>query len=350
MPRSGPARASGSGSSRGSRFDAGCAAGHYSAVESNPWGSPISTRSRATSSASATCDATWSFLGAAAGAIGVGVTPARDSGGRLVDAGARPRASRRSSSTCSPAGASRGTRARRSRSPMATASSTRRAEATTRCTRWTTSTSSPSARAATTRAPRFPRLGASLVGIRYVETLDGSLDGLPIQFVREAELGPPELRRAEPAPVDDRQRRATSSADRDDAPAHRSARAGTSEGGRLGHDRAAARRGRPGDGVRRRSTATRWRRSCSSSSTATAALVLGDEEIPVRPGHVVSRAAGHGGRARVPRRRRRASPTSRTGPASPATRASTRDSNKINFGGVGVVARVEPLDYWDGED
>jgi uncharacterized cupin superfamily protein len=25
-------------------------------------------------------------------------------------------------------------------------------------------------------------------------------------------------------------------------------------------------------------------------------------------------------------------------------------SNKINFGGVGVIARLERLDYWDGED
>jgi uncharacterized cupin superfamily protein len=47
---------------------------------------------------------------------------------------------------------------------------------------------------------RFPRLGAPLVGIRYVETHEGSLDGLPVQFVRESELGPPDLPEPGPRP------------------------------------------------------------------------------------------------------------------------------------------------------
>src|SRR5206468_1930031 len=50
-------------------------------------------------------------------------------------------------------------------------------------------------------SPRFPRLGASLVGNRFVETIAGSADGYPIQFVREAEAGPPELPEPSPRPA-----------------------------------------------------------------------------------------------------------------------------------------------------
>src|SRR5205823_6474863 len=39
----------------------------------------------------------------------------------------------------------------------------------------------------------FPRLGMSLVGSRAVESVPYLVDRAPIQFVREAELGPPEL-------------------------------------------------------------------------------------------------------------------------------------------------------------
>ena len=39
----------------------------------------------------------------------------------------------------------------------------------------------------------FPRLGMSLVGNRAVDTVEASIDGAPIQFVRESQLGPPEL-------------------------------------------------------------------------------------------------------------------------------------------------------------
>jgi len=39
----------------------------------------------------------------------------------------------------------------------------------------------------------FPRLGMSLVGSRAVDSLPYVLDRAPIQFVKEAELGPPEL-------------------------------------------------------------------------------------------------------------------------------------------------------------
>jgi uncharacterized cupin superfamily protein len=40
---------------------------------------------------------------------------------------------------------------------------------------------------------RFPRLGMSLIGSRFVESVPGSVNGTPLQFLRESEVGPPEL-------------------------------------------------------------------------------------------------------------------------------------------------------------
>jgi uncharacterized cupin superfamily protein len=42
-------------------------------------------------------------------------------------------------------------------------------------------------------ALRLPRLGISTLGGRAVESIPGPPDGTPVQFIREAELGPPEL-------------------------------------------------------------------------------------------------------------------------------------------------------------
>ena len=38
------------------------------------------------------------------------------------------------------------------------------------------------------------------------------------------------------------------------------------------------------------------------------------------------------------------------GTRDPADMAYYARSNKVNFRGIGLIARVEPLDYWDGED
>ncbi len=77
--------------------------------------------------------------------------------------------------------------------------------------------------------------------------------------------------------------------------------------------------------------------------------VLGEEELAVGPGHVVSRPpatrvphvfrAGQGGLTYLA-----------FGTREPADICYYPRSNKINFGGVGVIARLERLDYWDGED
>jgi uncharacterized cupin superfamily protein len=82
-------------------------------------------------------------------------------------------------------------------------------------------------------------------------------------------------------------------------------------------------------------------------------LVLGHgesaQESPVRAGSVVSRPAGTG-----------VAHVFRAGPEGLTMlaygRPDTRDivyyprSNKILFKGVGVMGRIERLDYWDGED
>ena len=76
--------------------------------------------------------------------------------------------------------------------------------------------------------------------------------------------------------------------------------------------------------------------------------ILGDEEHPVRRGHVVSRPAssriahafrgGEGGLTLLA-----------YGTRDPNDIAYYPRSNKIYFRGVGVMTRVERLDYWDGE-
>ena len=79
-------------------------------------------------------------------------------------------------------------------------------------------------------------------------------------------------------------------------------------------------------------------------------LLLGDEEHPVRAGHVVARPAGTG-----------VAHAFRAGPRRPGAAGLRRTrvpddacfyprSGKVAFRGLGVVGRIEQLDYWDGED
>jgi uncharacterized cupin superfamily protein len=79
----------------------------------------------------------------------------------------------------------------------------------------------------------------------------------------------------------------------------------------------------------------------------TLVLIPGDE-VPVRAGHVVSRPAG----TRVAHAFR-AGKTALTllayGTREPSDVAYYPRSNKVYFRGTGLIARVEPLDYWDGE-
>jgi uncharacterized cupin superfamily protein len=76
---------------------------------------------------------------------------------------------------------------------------------------------------------------------------------------------------------------------------------------------------------------------------------VGDEEMPVRAGHVLSRPSGT-----------TLAHSFRAGPEGLEYLAYGQrcdndivyypDSGKVSFAGVGVIGRIEPLDYWDGED
>ena len=78
-------------------------------------------------------------------------------------------------------------------------------------------------------------------------------------------------------------------------------------------------------------------------------LRVGDEEAPVRAGHVVSRPAGTGLAHSF-----RAGPDGLEylayGQHEPNDIIYYPDSGKVALPGVGVIMRVEQVDYWDGED
>ncbi|MDQ2984275.1 MAG: cupin domain-containing protein [Actinomycetota bacterium] len=77
--------------------------------------------------------------------------------------------------------------------------------------------------------------------------------------------------------------------------------------------------------------------------------VLGDDEHPIHPGSVVSRPAAtrvaHSFRAGADGLTMLFYGTREDGDIAYYPR-----SNKINFRGVGVIGRIEKLDYWDGEE
>jgi uncharacterized cupin superfamily protein len=192
---------------------------------------------------------------------------------------------------------------------------------------------------------RFPRLGASLVGNRYAETLDGSTDGLPTQFVREADLGPPELPAPSPRPPTIANVGAAEPTETARPRIHRTRR-------NLGKAV-----GSVTTGLQHVEVAPRMLSSpqhCHSLEEeifvvlgGDGALLLGDEEIAVRTGHVVSRPPGTG-----------VAHTFRGGDGGLTYLAyGTREPGDVCFyprsskiAVAGAVFRVEPLDYWDGED
>ncbi len=197
-------------------------------------------------------------------------------------------------------------------------------------------------------SPRFPRLGLSLVGNRAVESDPGAINGAPIQFVRESELGPPELpsapaaRPATVVHVDD--------VDPEfwDRPRVKRARrnlgraAGSLNTG-LQHVEVAP--GKLSAPLHCHSLEEELFVVLDGAGVA----VLGDEELEVRPGHVVSRPPGTGVAHAF-----RAGDAGLTylayGTREPGDLCYYPRSNKVSFRGLGVIVRVAPLDYWDGED
>ena len=194
----------------------------------------------------------------------------------------------------------------------------------------------------------FPRLGMSLVGNRAVESLSGVENGAPFQFVREAQLGPPELS-AEPGP------RPETIVNLDAVTPQplerpRVVRVRRNLGNACGSVRTGLQHVEVAAG--KESTA----QHCHSLEEelfvvldGDGVLVLGDEEIPVRRGHVVARPPGTGV-AHMFRAGAGGLTYLAYGTREPGDMCYYPRSNKIAFRGLGVIARVEPLDYWDGED
>jgi uncharacterized cupin superfamily protein len=194
---------------------------------------------------------------------------------------------------------------------------------------------------------RFPRLGLSMIGSRLAQSVPQPRDGAPVHFARELELGPPALPAA-PGPRD----RIVNVAEVEPQTIERPRVART----RRNLGRAA---GSVATGLQHVEV-TPGRMSapahCHSLEEEIFVILDGDGTLlldgaptPVHGGHVVSRPPGTG-----------VAHTFVAGPGGLRYLAyGTRelgdvclypDSQKIAFAGVGVIARIERLDYWDGED
>jgi uncharacterized cupin superfamily protein len=77
-------------------------------------------------------------------------------------------------------------------------------------------------------------------------------------------------------------------------------------------------------------------------------LRLGDDEAPVRSGHVLGRPPGTG-IAHSFRARDDGMTYLAYGTREPNDIAYYPDSKKVNFRGIKLITRLERLDYWDGE-
>jgi uncharacterized cupin superfamily protein len=193
----------------------------------------------------------------------------------------------------------------------------------------------------------FPRTGLSIVGDRVVASEPGFRDGLYAQYHAEVEIGPPDL--PEPSPRPD------TIVNLADVEPHR-----------VEHGRVA--RVRRNLGVAAHSVGTGIQHvvvdpgayaaplHCHSAEEeifvvldGAGVLVLDDDETPVRPGHVVSRPAATGV-AHAFRAGSEGLIYLAYGTREPNDVCWYPRSRKISWRGVGVIARVEPLDYWDGED
>ncbi len=197
-------------------------------------------------------------------------------------------------------------------------------------------------------AIRFPRLGMSLIGGRLAETTPGLLDGTAAHYIHESGLGPPEL---PPSPG----ARPSTIVNLDAVEPETLARP------RIVRTRRnlAAAAGSVRTGLQHCEVAPGKEsglQHCHSLEEelfvilgGDGELLLGDGETHLGPGHVVSRPAGTGV-AHV----FRAGPDGLTylayGTREPADVCYYPRSRKIAFRGVGVIARLEQLDYYDGED
>jgi uncharacterized cupin superfamily protein len=196
-------------------------------------------------------------------------------------------------------------------------------------------------------SPRFPRIDLSLVGGRGAYTVTGVVGHLPLQFVREAAAGPPDL----PAPGD-RPATVVSVSEVAPDPVARGRVART----RRNLGRAAGSRTTGLQHVDVAPGAESAPQHCHSVEeelfvvlAGGGTLVLGDEEIPVREGHVVARPPGTGV-AHMFRAGEGGLTYLAYGTRDPGDVCYYPRSGKIAFRGVKLIARLESLDYWDGEE
>jgi uncharacterized cupin superfamily protein len=197
-------------------------------------------------------------------------------------------------------------------------------------------------------SPRFPQLGMTLVGGRAVDSVGGSIDGAPIQFVREADHGAPQL----PPTPDPRPPTIVNIDELEpDVQSHsRVERARRDLGRAIGSQRTGIKYvevppGREGSPLHCHSV----EEEIFVVLDGDGVFVLGQDETPVGRGHVIARPAATGVGHLF-----RAGDHGLTflayGMRDPADLCYYPNSNKIAFRGVGVIARLERLDYWDGED
>ncbi len=193
----------------------------------------------------------------------------------------------------------------------------------------------------------FPRIGLSRVGGRMADTRPGVEDGYPAQWQAEVRAGSPDL--PEPSP------RPTNIVNLSDV-----------EPETLDRPRVVRTRRNLGRAAGSLTTGLQYvevapgkygtAQHCHSAEEeifvvldGEGVLLLDEEETPVRPGHVVARppatGVAHAFRAGDPGLTYLA-----YGTREPNDICYYPRSSKIFWRGVGLIARLEPLDYWDGED
>ncbi len=193
----------------------------------------------------------------------------------------------------------------------------------------------------------FPRLGMSIVGNRAVQSVPYVVQGAPIQFVREAAVGPPEL--PEPGP---RPSTIVNVADVEEVRMQRPRIArtrrylGQAAGSiRTGLNHVKVDPGRQATALHCHSVEEEMFVILDGAGT----LELGEEQFPIRRGHVIARPPGTGV-AHVLHAGDGGLTFLAYGTREPADIVYYPRSNKISFRGVGVIGRIERLDMWDGED
>jgi uncharacterized cupin superfamily protein len=196
--------------------------------------------------------------------------------------------------------------------------------------------------------PAFPRSDRQLLGRRLVTGEPGAIDGVPRQFVLEAEKGPPDV----PDTPGARSERIVALSELEPVTLVRPRveRTRRNFGRRLGSVRSGLQHVEVAPG--RESTAQHCHSAEEEIFVVLAGdgfLVLGEDETPVGPGHVIVRPPGTGVGHVL-----RAGPHGLTylayGNRDPSDLCYYPRSNKIAFRGVHVIARLEKLEYWDGED